>query len=228
MRSNFKSNGAVTAGKEPMRRVAAIAVVLGTACASGETEAPPVQQQPRPALPEPPRSVPPPAAMTPDELAETRRKAGFKDSTELAAERAAAREQVARAYVRTQLSTYRAVLKTLRGSVDEIDRAARRWLRAGDPQRAYERWRGGFRRRAERVSTAYDRLHADGIDGGRAQALLAQAYQQWAELKEDLSGEVAADQRFAGLLGDLRDSLDAVAQVLDEIESDEDLASPEN
>lgn len=164
--------------------------------------------------------------MTPEELAETRRKAGFLDGAALAEERAAAREQVARTYVRTRMTEYRDVVKALRRSVDEIERAARRWLRAGDRQRAYERWRGGFRRRADRTSAEYGRLDADGVDGGRTQALLAQAYRGWEDLKEDLSGDVAEDPRFMGLVSNVREALDAVAAALDDIQHDDALGEP--
>lgn len=161
--------------------------------------------------------------MTPEELAETRRKAGFLDGAALAEERAAAREQVARAYVRTRLAEYREVVKDLRRSVDEIDRAARRWLRASDRQRAYERWRGAFRRRAEQTSAQVHRLTDGGVDGGRTQGLLAQAHRGWEDLKEDLSGDVAEDPRFTGLLANIREALDAVAAALDDIQHDDAL-----
>lgn len=199
-----------------MRRFAAVALVV-TGC--GEREPPPAPSRVELAAPAHTEA----AAMTPDELAETRRKAGFQDSAALAEERAAARERVARVYVRSHLAEYRSVVKQLRQSADEIDRAARRWLKAGDPQRAYERWRGGFRRRSERITTAYERLGDDGIDGGQAQLLLAQAYRRWEDLKEDLGGNVAADERFAGLVAGLREALDAVARLLDDIEHDEEL-----
>ncbi|MFY0537974.1 hypothetical protein [Nannocystis pusilla] len=163
--------------------------------------------------------------MTPDELAETRRKAGFQDGATLEAERAEARERVARSYVRANLPAYREVVKALRGNVAEIERAARRWLRASDPQRAYERWRGVSRRRADRVAGLYQHVADDGFDGGQAQRLLADAYRRWEELREDLGGEVAADARFSALLVDLRDALTAVSRMLDEIEHDEELAS---
>ncbi|MDC0722148.1 hypothetical protein [Nannocystis bainbridge] len=166
-----------------------------------------------------------PLSMTPDELAETRRKAGFQDGATLEAERAEARERVARSYVRAHLPAYREVVKALRGNLAEIERAARRWLRTSDPQRAYERWRGVSRRRADRVAGLYAQVADDGFDGGHAQRLLADAYRRWEELREDLGGEVAADARFSALLVELRDALTAVARVLDEIEHDEELAA---
>ncbi len=199
-----------------MRRIAAVAIVLG-ACGDAGPAGPvaPVEA---------PAAAPAPAAaMTPDELAETRRKAGFLDQTQLAEQRAAARERVARAYVRGELAAYREVLRALRGSTDEIERAARRWLKAGDPQRAYERWRGGFRRRADRVIAAYREIEGDGVDGGEAQQRLAQAFRRWEDLKEDLGGEVAGDERFAAVVAEVRAALDALARVLDDIEHDEDL-----
>lgn len=201
-----------------MRRFAAVALVALVVGGCGEPPPPPPS---RVEVAAPARAEA--AAMTPDELAETRRKAGFQDSAALAEERAAARERVARVYVHTHLAEYRAVVKQLRQSADEIDRAARRWVKAGDPQRAYERWRGGFRRRSERIVIAYERLVDDGIDGGQAQLLLAQAYRRWEDLKEDLGGTVAEDQRFAGMVAGLREALDAVARLLDDIEHDEEL-----
>lgn len=200
-----------------MRRVAAVALVLG---ACGEPESAPRAE---PVPPQPPVAAAA-AAMSPDELAETRRKAGFQDVATLEAERAEARERVARAYVRTQLPAYRAVVKALRGNVAEIERAARRWLKTSNPQRSYERWRGLSRRRADRIVAAYQSLADEGFDGGQAQRLLADAYRRWEELREDLGGEVAADARFSALVVDLRAALDATQRVLDDIEHDEELA----
>lgn len=199
-----------------MRRIAAVAIVFGACGDAGPAREPAPTEAPAPV----PAAAP---AMTPDELAETRRKAGFLDSSQLAEERAAARERVARAYVRGELAAYHEVLRGLRGSIDEIERAARRWLKASDPQRAYERWRGGFRRRADRLIAAYRRLGDDGVDGGEAQRLFAQAFRRWEDLKEDLGGEVARDERFATVVAEVRAALDAVAHVLDDIEHDEDL-----
>lgn len=201
-----------------MRRVAAVALVFG---ACGEPEAAPRAEPP----PVRPTIAASPLSMTPDELAETRRKAGFQDGATLEAERAEARERVARSYVRAHLPAYREVVKALRGNLAEIERAARRWLRTSDPQRAYERWRGVSRRRADRVAGLYAQVADDGFDGGHAQRLLADAYRRWEELREDLGGEVAADARFSALLVELRDALTAVARVLDEIEHDEELAA---
>jgi hypothetical protein len=199
-----------------MRRVATVALVFG---ACGEPDPAP-RAEPTPVRPA--SAIPVAASMTPDELAETRRKAGFQDGAMLEAERAETRERVARVYVKSRLPAYREVVKLLRGNVAEIERAARRWLRAGDPQRAYERWRGVSRRRADRVVAAYDALD-EGIDGGRAQRLLAEAYRRWEEMREDLGGEVAGDARFSALLVELRAALDEVGRVLDDIEHDEEL-----
>lgn len=201
-----------------MRRVATVALVFG---ACGEPDLAP-RAEPVPVRPQVAAAA---ISMTPDELAETRRKAGFQDSATLAAERAEAREQVARAQVRAQLPAYREVVRALRGNVAEVERAARRWLHAGDPQRAYERWRGVSRRRADRVTAAYDRLEADDQGGGQVQDLLGTSFRRWEELREDLGGRVAADARFSALLVELRGSLDAVARALDDIEHDEELVA---
>ncbi len=131
-----------------------------------------------------------PASMTPDELAETRRKAGFQDSATLEAEARRGPRAGRAGYVRANPAGYREVVRALRGNVAEIERASRRWLRASDPQRALERWRGISRRRADRVAGLYQHLADDGFDGGQVQRLLADAYRRWEELREDLGGEV--------------------------------------
>ncbi len=198
------------------RTLAAFAVLIG-ACRESAPD------DPRPRVDTPAVARPAPAPMTPDELAETRRKAGFLDGAALAEERAVAREGAARAYVRTRLADYRDAAKLLRRSVDEIEAGARRWARAREPQRTYERWRSGFRRRAEAVSASYQRVSDSGVDGGKTLALVAQAYRSWQDLKEDLSGDVGGDPRFVGHVGELRASLDAIDEALDEIERDEEL-----
>jgi len=198
------------------RTIAAFAVLIG-ACRESAPE------EPRTIADVPAVARPTPAPMTPDELAETRRKAGFLDGAALAEERAAAREGAARAYVRTRLRDYRDTAKLLRRSVDEIEAGARRWARAKEPQHAYERWRSGSRRRAEAVSAAYQGLSEPAVDGGMTLVLVAQAYRSWQDLKEDLSGDVGGDPRFIGHVGEVRAALDAVDEALDEIERDEEL-----
>jgi len=196
-----------------MRGSSTLALIL-VACACGES-APPT-------APARPRNEPPVAApMTPAELAEARRKAGFKDD-DLAADKAQAREQGGRQYVREHLAGYRGLVRALRRSVDDIDRSAQHWARASDPQRAYRRWRESRNRVVEDLARRYRELRREGVDAGSTQALVERIYRQWEDLKDDLGGDVAGERRFAALLTELRASLDEAELALDGIERDDE------
>ena len=159
---------------------------------------------------------------TPAELADARRKAGFKDD-DLAADKAQAREQGGRQYVREHLAGYRGLVRALRRSVDDIDRSAQHWARASDPQRAYRRWRDSRTRVVEDLARRYRELRREGVDAGSTQALVERIYRQWEDLKDDLGGDVAGERRFAALLDELRASLDEAELALDGIERDDEL-----
>ena len=163
--------------------------------------------------------------MTPEELAEARRKAGFKDD-DLAAEKAAAREHGGRQYVHAHLAAYTGLARALRRSVDDIDRSARRWAHAHDPQRAYRRWREARGRTVADLTQRYRELRREGVDAGSTQALVERIYRQWEDLHNDLGGDVAGQERFAALLAELREGLDAAELALEQIEHDEDLNTP--
>lgn len=191
-------------------------VFAGLLAACAEPAAP--RLRPQPARSDPP--APPP--MTPDELAEARRKAGFRDD-DLAAEKALAREQGGRQYVREHLAAYRGLVKALRRSVDDIDRSARRWAHARDPQRSYRRWREARGRIVADLTQRYRELRREGVDAGSTQALVERIYRQWEDVNNDLGGDAAEQERFAALISELRDGLEAAELALDEIEHDEDL-----
>ena len=58
---------------------------------------------------------------TPEELAEIRKKSGFKSQEELAEENRKMFEKGAREYVKTRLKAYRQFLADLRGKLDEVE-----------------------------------------------------------------------------------------------------------
>jgi hypothetical protein len=160
--------------------------------------------------------------MTPGELAEARRKAGFRDD-DLAAEKAHAREQGGRQYVRQHLTAYRGLVRALRRSVDDIDRSARRWANSRDPQRSYRRWREARGRMFADLNKRYREVRREGVDAGSTQALIERIYGAWEDVHNDLGGDAAEQERFAAVIRELRDSLDAAELALDQIEHDEDL-----
>ncbi len=204
-----------------MRRPATLAltafVLLFWACA--EPTPGPAVARPQPARRDPP--APPP--MTPEELTETRRKAGFRDD-DLAGEKAQAREQGGRQYVRQHLAAYRGLVRALRHSVDDIDRSARRWASSRDPQRAYRRWREARGRVFANIMQRYRELRREGVDAGSTQALVERIYRAWEDVHNDLGGDAADQGRFGAVIVELRDSLDAAELALDEIEHDDDLS----
>lgn len=194
---------------------ACLSLVLVAACS--EAPSPAIRPQPvRNELPSPP-------PMTPEELAEARRKAGFRDD-DLAAEKAVAREQGGRQYVRLHLSAYRGLVKALRRSVDDIDRSARRWAHSRDPQRSYRRWREARGRIVADLNQRYRELRREGVDAGSTQVLVERIYRQWEDVNNDLGGDAAEQERFAALISELREGLGAAELALDEIEHDEDLS----
>jgi len=194
-----------------MRRPLTLALLVLVAC-----EAP---AEPRPT---PPPPAPPPAAMSPAELAEARRKAGFKDD-DFAAENALTREHGARVQVKAHLGDYRQLARDLKRSVQDIEQSSKRWARASDPQRAYRRWREGRARQTAQLTEQHRALQREGTDTGSTQALVERTFRQWEDLQNDLGGDVAGQARFASLIAELRASLAAVEDALDEIDRDEDL-----
>jgi len=197
-------------------------VVVIVACSEPAAD-PPSRPQPGPQLgsgPRKPAALPPP--MGPQELAEARRKAGFRDD-DLAAEKAHAREQGGRQYVRQHLTAYRGLVRALRRSVDDIDRSARRWANSRDPQRSYRRWREARGRMFADLNKRYREVRREGVDAGSTQALIERIYGAWEDVHNDLGGDAAEQERFAAVIRELRDSLDAAELALDQIEHDEDL-----
>lgn len=170
----------------------------------------------------PPPPAPQTAAMSPAELAEARRKAGFKDD-DFAAEKALTREHGARVQVKAHLAEYRQLTRDLRRSVQDIEQSSKRWARASDPQRAYRRWREGRARQTASLTERHRALQREGTDAGSTQALVERTFRQWEDLQNDLGGDVAGQARFAALVAELRASLLAVEASLDEIAHDEDL-----
>lgn len=175
--------------------------------------------EPRPA---PPPAAPARAAMSPAELAEARRKAGFKDD-DVAAENALTREHGARVQIRANLAEYRRLARELKLRVQDIEQSSKRWARASDPQRAYRRWREGRVRQTARLTEQHRALQREGTVTGSTQALVERTFRQWEDLQNDLGGDVAGQARFIALVAELRASLSAVESALDEIAHDEDL-----
>ena len=89
---------------------------------------------------------------TPEELAEARKKAGFKSSEERAEEAKAIFEKAAREYVKTRAAEYRKFVVDLRSKVDDAEKQADKWANAKDPDKAFEK----FKTKSDEESTAFE------------------------------------------------------------------------
>ncbi len=162
---------------------------------------------------------------TPEELKEARKKAGFVDQDELAAENAKMFEKSAREYVKTRIKEYREFVKMFRESLDEIEKQAAAFPKAKDAQKAYDKWRQEYGKSAKTLMKTYDALTGNGVEGGNTQAILSKAFRAWEDLKADLSPDIASNERFAPALKEIRDHLDEVEKAVDDIDKDESLTA---
>lgn len=158
-----------------------------------------------------------------EELKEARKKAGFVDQDELAAENAKMFEKSAREYVKTRMKEYREFMTSFRESLDDIEKQAQAFTKAKDPQKAFDKWRAEFGKRAKTLMKTYDALTGNGAEGGNTQAILSKAFRAWENLKADLSPDVGKNERFAEILKEIRGNLDEVDKALEDIDKDESL-----
>lgn len=160
---------------------------------------------------------------SPEELAEIRKKSGFKSQEELQKEAADMFEKGAREYVKTRLKEYRAFVAELRGYADEVEREAAKWAKAKNPDKAYERWQGKFEKKTKDLDKRYMELTGNMSEGGDTTAKLGKAYRAWERLSGSLSGKIAENERFAGAVQEIRDLLEPLDAMLDDIEKDDTL-----
>ncbi|MCA9690401.1 MAG: hypothetical protein R3A51_13440 [Nannocystaceae bacterium] len=161
--------------------------------------------------------------MTEEELKEARRKAGFIDQDEVAAENAKIFEKGAREYIKTRMKEYQLLIADIRKSVDDIEKQSAAWAKAKDPQKAFDKWNGKFRDQAKALIKSYDKVTGHGAEGGFTQAELGPAFRAWEDLKDELGPDIASNDRFAETLKQIREGLDKVEKALTEIDKDESL-----
>lgn len=160
--------------------------------------------------------------MSPEELEEARRKAGFRDPDELAAENIEAMKKVEREFVKTRLAEHREMMATLRDLVDRVEKEAGKWAKARNAQSAFDKFSEAYEEDTKALDEVYDRLMKNGtqID---IQAKLVGAFRAFEDLNGDLGPEIAAEEGFATAVEGLRKQLDELDAELDAIEKDESL-----
>lgn len=160
---------------------------------------------------------------TPEELAEIRKKSGFKSQEELAEENRKMFEKGEREYVKTRLKEYRKFLADLRGKLDEVEKESAKWAKAKDPDKVYERWQKKAAKKQKEFDKAFMKMTGNMIEGGDTTAKLGKAYRAWEDLFRSLSGKVGDNERFPPAVKKIRDNLEPVDALLDDIEKDDTL-----
>jgi archaellum component FlaC len=165
--------------------------------------------------------------MSPEELEEARRKAGFADKDQLAEENIAVMRKGEREYVKTRLAEHRAMIETMRGLLAKVEKEAPKWSKAKDPAKAYEKFAAGYKEEVKALDETNKKLmeSATGID---IQAKLIGASRSFEVIDDDLGPELAAAEGFSTAVADLRKQLDEIVAELDAIEKDETLKVDES
>jgi hypothetical protein len=158
-----------------------------------------------------------------EELAEIRKKSGFKTQEEIAAENAKMFEKGAREHVKTHLEGYRGVVAELTANLDEIDKESQKWLKAKDPGKAHEKWAKKKEKQNKELDKTYMKVTGNMSEGGETTAKLGRAYRGYTELFGNLGGKVAENERFPPAVEAIRKDLEAVVALLDDIEKDDTL-----
>jgi hypothetical protein len=160
--------------------------------------------------------------MSPEELEEARRKAGFADPDQLAKENIEVMRKGEREYVKTRLAEHRALSKTLRGLVDRVEKEAPKWPKAKDAAKAFEKFAEGYKEEVKAFEASYKKLMevATGID---VQAKLAGVKDAFELVTNDLGPELSTAEGFAAAVAKVRTQLDEIDKELEAIEKDETL-----
>jgi hypothetical protein len=203
--------------------VCAIGLVIGlAACDSKPKEEPPPKTKNLSELKQTTKTD-----MSPEELEEARRKAGFADKDQLAEENIAVMRKGEREFVKTRLAEHRAMLKTLRGLLDRLEKEAPKWPKAKDAAKAFEKFAEGYKEEVKALDETNKKLMeaATGID---IQAKLIRAFQAFQTVNDDLGPELSTAEGFTTSLADLRKQLDEIDKELEVIEKDETLKVDES
>ena len=165
---------------------------------------------------------------TPEELEKARKEAGFKDPEEAAKENIAAMEKGEREFVKTRIAKYKEMAKGFRENVDGLEKDAKAWAGAKDPQKAFDKWVEGYKEDVKGFFTAYNELSENGIRGGALAATISKALRTWENVNNDLGPEISKEANFEKSIGDLRTMIDEIDKELGAIEKDDTLKVNEN
>lgn len=160
--------------------------------------------------------------MTPEELAEARKKAGFVDPEEQMAEARARLEKEDKAFVKGHKDEFRKLVKDLRTALDDVEAGAKKWAKAKDSDAAFNKFNEGYKADNKAFMKSYRELTSNGANGVGTLKLGA-FITDWENFNGDLGGKIAENENFATSLEALRKALTDVEGVIDEIEKDESI-----
>lgn len=159
--------------------------------------------------------------MTPEELAEARRKAGFKSRDEIAKENAAAFEADARKYVKQRAKDYKALIGDVRAALDDLEQNAKKWDGAKNAQKAFDKFSGKYEEQVKELTKRYMEVSGNMAEGGETQVVLGKTFRTFEALNGDLAPDIGGQENFGKVLEEIRGGLDEVTKKVEEIEKDE-------
>lgn len=162
------------------------------------------------------------AEMSPEELAEARKQAGFVDQDEVMAE---AREKLQRedkGFVKGHAKEFRKIVGDMQAALDSVEKGAPKWAKAKDSEAAFGKFNEGYKKTNQEVMKAYNELTSNGANGVGSIELNA-FIAGWENFNGDLSGEISENENFSKSLEELRTALNDVNTKIDEIEKDESI-----
>ncbi len=160
--------------------------------------------------------------MTPEELAEARKKAGFVDPEEQMAEARKKLEREDKMFVKGHLDDFRKITKDLGKALDSVEKGAPKWAKAKDSDAAFNKFNEGYEKDNKALMKEYREMTSDGANGVGSIGLNG-FISDFENFNGDLAGDIADNENFGESLEALRKALTDVNTAIDEIEKDESI-----
>lgn len=156
--------------------------------------------------------------MSEKELEEARRKAGFVPHEERMEEAKAEYDKMEKGYIKGRLPAYRDLLKAVKGKVDDVEKAAPKWVGA---DAAFEKWNGKYKEDVKAIKKKENELTENGSRGGNLQVEITALFEQWDAINGALEPKISESPDFKTSVEAMRTKIGEIEKQLDEIEKDE-------
>jgi chromosome segregation ATPase len=152
--------------------------------------------------------------MTPQDLSEARRRAGFESASEIEEKERRRIVEAAEAHITERLDRYLGVLDAIESDLAELERSAPKLTTAA----ALAKFGRTHQRAHAKLDEAFAELERRGAEGGELHGAAKRVFERWQDLVSGLEPNVAEDPRFEAelkgireALAELRSSLEALA-----------------